>query len=251
MGARTRRLIDDIYQRGRLRAVRSPPPTSRAHKGSGGWWGWSDEKHAFEWLFWAGRITTALAPRLRTALRSAGTRAAAGHSRSARACSRADAHRELLRISARALGVATAGDLRDYFRLSPADMKGRIEELVEAGELFAGARRGLGQAGLPPHRTRAFRARSRPARCSRRSIRWSSSGRAPSACSTSATASRSTRRPKSASIGYYVLPFLLGDRIVARVDLKADRPAGVLRVLCRLCRARRAARNRRRTAARN
>ncbi len=47
-----------------------------------------------------------------------------------------DAHRDLLRISARALGIATSGDLRDYFRLSPADIKGRVEELVETGELL-------------------------------------------------------------------------------------------------------------------
>ncbi len=110
----------------------------------------------------------------------------------------ADAHRELLRISARALGVATSSDLRDYFRLSPADMKGRIEELVEAGDLLpvrvegwqnqaylhSGARiprKVHARALLAPFDPLVFE-RSRAERLF-----------------PSATASRSTRPPKSAS----------------------------------------------------
>ena len=162
----------------------------------------------------------------------------------------ADAHRELLRISARALGIATIGDLRDYFRLSPADMKGRLEELVEAGELAAGRGRGLEAARPICTATPACRAGSTPAPCSRPSIRSSGSAPAPSACSTSATASRSTRRPKSGSTAIMCCPSCSATRIVARVDLQG-RPAGRRAARPRrLCRARRAARHRRRTARR-
>src|SRR5216683_3341366 len=59
--------------------------------------------------------------------------------------SEADAQRELLARSARALGVATAGDLRDYFRLKPEDAKPRIEELVETGTLLPIRVRGWSQ----------------------------------------------------------------------------------------------------------
>ncbi|TJW30630.1 MAG: winged helix-turn-helix domain-containing protein, partial [Mesorhizobium sp.] len=50
--------IEEIY---RQVAERGPIAASalEGQKGSGGWWGWSHAKHAFEWLFWAGRITTA------------------------------------------------------------------------------------------------------------------------------------------------------------------------------------------------
>nr|MDQ2704575.1 winged helix DNA-binding domain-containing protein [Pseudomonadota bacterium] len=105
-------------------------------KGKGGWWGWSDEKHAFEWLFWAGRITTH-SRRGFERLYDLPERVIPKDIFDAPVPKPEDAHRELLRISARALGVATYGDLRDYFRLSPSDVKGRLEELVEGGELLS------------------------------------------------------------------------------------------------------------------
>ncbi|MER9879824.1 winged helix-turn-helix domain-containing protein [Mesorhizobium sp. M0118] len=219
--------IEEIY---REVSERGPIAASafEGQKGNGGWWGWSHAKHAFEWLFWAGRITTAhrrgferfydlperVLPPAVLALPVP--------------CPE-DAHRELLRISARAHGVATAGDLRDYFRLSPADIKGRIEELVEAGELLPVSveswskaaylhkdarlpRRIEARALLAPFDPVVFE-RSRTERLFDFHYRIEIYTPA-----------------EKRQYGYYVLPFLLGDSIVGRVDLRADRPAGVLRV---------------------
>jgi uncharacterized protein YcaQ len=219
--------IEGIY---REVAARGPIAASdlEGQKGSGGWWGWSEAKHAFEWLFWAGRITTAYRRGFER-LYDLPERVLPPAILNLPTPSPADAHRELLRISARAHGIATAGCLRDYFRLSPADIKGRIEELVEEGDLIpvrieSWARPAYlhKDARLPRKvEARALLAPFDPLVFERTRTESLFGFRYRIEIYTPA---------EKRQYGYYVLPFLLGDRIVARIDLKADRPSGVLRV---------------------
>lgn len=221
-------LIDDIYQEV---VARGPIAASdiKGAKGSGGWWGWSDEKHAFEWLFWAGRITAA-SRRGFERVYDLPERVLPASAVTAPVPAPADAHRELLRIAARAHGIATAPCLRDYFRLSSSDMKGRIEELVEAGELLPVRVEGWNRqaylhtgARIPRKvEARALLAPFDPLVFER--------SRTEALFDFRYRIEIYTPAPKR-QYGYYVMPFLLGDRLVARIDLKADRPMGVLRVL--------------------
>ena len=147
-----------------------------------------------------------------------------------RQVSKEDAQRELIRQSATAYGIATAADLADYFRMRPADAKARISELVESREIE--------RVRVEGWRDPAYLHRS---------------AKAPQAITASALLSPFDPvvwfRPRAERLfqfhyrieiytpaerrkfGYYVLPFLDRERLVARVDLKADRAAGRLRVL--------------------
>jgi hypothetical protein len=219
-------VLDRVREDGPLRA--SELAERKPHR-PGTMWNWHAGKVALEWLFFTGQLTA----RARTTgferVYDLTERVLPREIVDAPTPDPADAVRELVRTASRALGVATERDLRDYFRLPVAAARQGIAELADAGELLPAEVAGWGApAWLDPdaHRPRWIRARALLSPFD--SLVW--------------------ERPRVERIfgfryrleiytpaakrvhGYYVLPFLLGDQLVARVDLKGDRQAGVLRV---------------------
>ena len=218
-------VLAEIAERGPLGAGE----LSAGGKSTGNWWGWSDGKRAVEYLFWAGELTAA-GRRGFERLYALPERVLPESVRNAKTPSREEAQRELMRIAARAHGVATEFDLRDYFRLGVADTKARLQELLEAGELEKVAVEGWKHdayivADAKIQREVAANALLSPFD----SLIWMRP-RTERLFGFHYRLAFYTPKHKR-SHGYYVMPFLMGDRLVARVDLKSDRKKSRLLLL--------------------
>ena len=197
-------------------------------RGSDAWWGWDDTKVALEYLFWSGRVSTA-SRRSFERLYDVTERVLPPAVLALPTPSREDAQRELVRLASVSLGVATGKDLRDYFRLRPAEGAAAVASLVETGELLPVEVSGWREpAYVVPGVVVPRRVRASALLSPFDPLVWERS--------------RTSRLfgfdyrieiyvPAHKRVhGYYVLPFLHDEQLCARVDLKNDRAAGVLRV---------------------
>ncbi|WP_026066118.1 DNA glycosylase AlkZ-like family protein [Actinoalloteichus spitiensis] len=222
-------VLDAVKRLGPISAGALERELTGASSGSrGGWWNRSDTKRMCEYLFGVGALTTGtrrsferrydLPERVLPPSSFAGTPP-----------DRAEAARALVLRSAGALGVATEPDLRDYYRLPPSASKPAVAELVDAGLLETVEVRGWDRPAYRlPEVSVPRRVVGRALLCPFDPLIW--------------RRERAERLfgfryrieiyvPENRRVhGYYVFPFLLDGALVARVDLKADRAAGVLRV---------------------
>jgi uncharacterized protein YcaQ len=217
-----------------LHELRDRGPLTAAELTDGGqskgpWWGWADGKAVVEYLWASGAVSVAGRRNSFERIYDITERVIPARILNAPTPSIEDAHRDLVRIVARALGVATRRDLYNYFYLRADRTATAITELVEAGELTpvevegwrdpawlaTGARiprQVNGRALLAPFDPLVFD-RDRVERVFGMRYRIEIY----------------TPAPKRV-YGYYVLPFLLGDTLVGRVDVKADRARRTLLV---------------------
>ena len=208
-----------------LARIRAEGPLAASDLGSGrpGWWEWSEPKRMLEWLFWAGHVTTSTRRRSFERVYDLAERVIPPAIQALPTPDEADAQRALVERAARALGIATAGDLRDYFRLGPADAARAVATLAEEGVLQP-----VEVPGWPT--TYLHRDARRPRRIAARALLAPFDPLIWERARTERLFGFRYRieiyvPADKRQHGYYVLPFLLDERLVARVDLKADRQA--------------------------
>jgi uncharacterized protein YcaQ len=220
--------IEDIYELVRERGPIAASELATPRMKSRPWWDWSDPKLALEYLFWCGRISARrrsnferaydLTERMIPALVLAQPTP-----------SETDAQRALLELGARRVGIGTTRDIADYYRLKIPPSRPLITDLVDDGALIKVAVEGWREPAYLHRNARIPRRIDAATLLSPfDSVVWERS-RNERLFDFHYRIEIYTPAPKRI-YGYYVLPFLLGDRIVARVDVKADRHASTLLV---------------------
>ena len=217
-------VLDQVRNRGELTAS----DLEGAGKRSGPWWGYTSGKIAMEWHFAVGSVS--IADRKNFARYYDLTeRVIPAEHLNGSTPSVEEAHREMMLLAVKAHGVGTAEDFADYYHLKNAQAKARLAELVESGEIQMVNVEGWDEPTYAPLNIESTEpAHARALLTPFDPLVW--------------TRDRIERifdffyrieiyvpEPKR-QYGYYVYPFVLGDDLVARVDLKAERDKSVLRV---------------------
>lgn len=225
----------DLLDRVRAEVAERGPLTARQiqheeERSSGHWgWNWSSVKVCLEWLFWSGEITAARRNEQFERVYDLPGRVLPPAVLAAPTPGPADAVRTLVQRSAAALGVADERSLADYFRLRRAQVRPAVADLVEAGELVPVTVRGLPQPHWLHTGARVPRQVQGRALLSPFDSMVFERGRLLDLFGFHYRIEIYVPEPQR-RYGYYVYPFLLGEEVVGRVDLKADRATGVLLV---------------------
>jgi uncharacterized protein YcaQ len=192
-------------------------------------WNWTVAKTVLEYLFFTGQAASAGRNGAFERRYDLAERVLPPAALAADEPDEPDAVRGLVETSVRALGVGTLRCVADYFRLKTAPTAAALAALAEAGVVEEVVVDGWGpawrHAGASVPRTTSARALLSPFD----PLVWERR-RVEALFGLRYRIEIYTPAPKR-QWGYYVLPFLLGDRIAALVDLKADRQDGLLRVL--------------------
>lgn len=226
---RRRGFVDRIYDHVAQHGPTTAGDLSERVGKKGPWWDWDDAKVALELLFMTGRLTATRRSTDFARLYDLPERVIPRHHLDAPAPDAVEAQRRLVELAARSLGVATAFDLADYYRLPLSAVKTRLGDLVDNGDLQPVSVAGWKEQaylhrsaeGPPSMDARALVSMFDP-------VVWNRP-RAERLFDFHYRIEIYTPAAKR-RYGYYVLPFLCGDRLVARVDVKADRRTGTLLV---------------------
>ncbi|MEJ7628724.1 MAG: crosslink repair DNA glycosylase YcaQ family protein [Nocardioidaceae bacterium] len=214
-------LLTELRERGACTArdLDDGLPRTKEHWG----WNWSETRKVLDFLYLAGDVAIAGRNSQFEVMYDLPERVVPTAILSRPTPTRAEANLELVRRAARSHGVATIQCLRDYYRMGVADVKPAVDMLVESGLLEPVAIEGWDRpAYLHRDARRPRRIHARTLLSPFDPICWERD-RAERLFDFHYRIEIYVPRPKRV-YGYYVLPFLLGDTIAARVDLKADRP---------------------------